>query len=190
MMRVMLIDDDTDVLNIINLRLQCLGHSVAAFSDSRQALTTLQRGTTDLVISDIKMPFADGFCVARHVAETLGTSPPRLLLISGTPDDRRLQEFPPSMIIGVLPKPFSHADLTQVLAMLEPTRSRCPGTLAGFCAFADKVGKPGVFGESAGCAGVCGSTNYAECPHYDQHCGLALRNWVYSAGAATVPNTP
>lgn len=184
MMRVLLIDDDADVLNLTGLYLQRIGHAVAPFRDPQEAVRTLRSSEPDLIISDIKMPAIDGFGVAAHVAETLGTSPPRLLLISGTPDAGRVQDFPPSMIIGVLPKPFSYTDLTRVLALLEPARSQCPGTLAGFCQFADASNRKGTSEGSPSNACTCVSLRYAECQYYDRHCGLALRHWVSKPGVS------
>ena len=177
-MRIMLIDDDATILGITTLLLRRMGHDVLSFNDPRQALASLPNSGADLIVSDILMPDLSGFDVAARVAETLGTVPPRVLLVSGYHDMReRMEETPPSVVIGVLPKPFAFSDLSKVISVLERARDRCPGTLHSFCPHARKD-EPG----QTGCADPCHSPSYATCPHYDSLCGKELRHWIRTQG--------
>lgn len=174
-MRVMLIDDDRTILAVTTLLLRRMGHDVLNFEDPRQALSSLPCSGADLVVSDIVMPDLNGFDVAARVAEMLGTTPPRVLLVSGYHDLReRMEGTPPSVVIGVLPKPFAFADLSRVVSLLERSRACCPGALCSFCPQVRKD-KPSPAGDAA----LCLSPLYAACPHYDNVCGKELRLWIW-----------
>lgn len=183
-MNIMLIDDDPGVLAVTKVLLKGLGHTVVSFRDPRQAVGVLTENHVDLVISDVRMPVLDGFEVARLVAEAFGTSPPRVLLVSGGDDaGQKLQTTPPSVVIGLLPKPVDRDDLGEVLSLLEQSRACCPGTVAPFC--------PHVQKRSAGRVGVsapglpCHASDYTACPHYAGDCGTPLRHWIRDTTVGT-----
>lgn len=176
-MHVMLIDDNAITLRVTSHLLRRMGHNVLDFDDPEKAVQSLPGSGVDMVVSDIVMPNLSGFDVAMHVAEALGTVPPRVLLISGYHDMRgRMDNTPPSVVIGVLPKPFSFGDLSRVVSLLDQARTRCPGVLCSFC--------PQPLRDEAGT--LCESNAYSSCPHYDVSCGKKLRAWIW--GQSTDPN--
>ena len=169
-MRVVLIDDNAITLRVTSHLLRRMGHNVLDFDDPEKAVQSLPGSNVDMVVSDIVMPNLSGFDVAMHAAETLGTVPPRVLLISGYHDMRgQMEEIPPSVVIGVLPKPFSFGDLSRVVSLLERAQTRCPGVLCSFC--------PQPLRDKAGT--LCESNLYSSCPHYDVSCGRKLRAWIW-----------
>jgi len=158
---------------------------VQAFENPLQAVQTFSRNHVDLVISDVQMPGMDGFDVAQKVAEGLGTTPPMVLLISGFSDvEKRVEEFPPSVIIGLLPKPFGVLELSEVVSLLERSRQQCPGRLGPFCRHVQHDG--GGDGDGGHAKPLCGCSQYSGCQHYDTLCGISLRQWVSSGGRAVV----
>jgi diguanylate cyclase (GGDEF)-like protein len=66
---ILIIDDDSDVLNMLELGLQDEFNIVAMFQPDR-ALNALKSGDFDLVISDIMMPYVSGFEILRSTKET------------------------------------------------------------------------------------------------------------------------
>ena len=178
-MQIVLIDDEPATLGVLTVLLRHLGHQVRQYADPKQALADLPEDT-DLVVSDIGMPALDGFDVAETVHAILGNHLPRVLLISAGDYQARLEAYPPSTVIGILPKPIGMADLSRVISLLEQTRTRCPGTLGTFCPHA-----PGGQEDPGGIArlgGLCFTPAYAACPHYDAECGKALRSSIAPAG--------
>ncbi|MEF3274179.1 MAG: PAS domain-containing protein [Chloroflexus sp.] len=79
--RILVIDDDPDLLHSTVAMLKSLGYAVAAAQDGRTALALLQTDTFDLLITDVVMPEMDGQALAaaaRQIAPAI-----RVLYMSG-----------------------------------------------------------------------------------------------------------
>jgi DNA-binding response OmpR family regulator len=59
--RILVVDDEQDIVFIIKRALESCGFAADAFSDSRSALENFRPGMYDLVLTDIRMPKMDGF---------------------------------------------------------------------------------------------------------------------------------
>jgi CheY-like chemotaxis protein len=171
-MKIFVVDDEKPLVDLVGGFLDRLNHTHREFTDPREALRAIDH-TVDLVIADVSMPQLDGFRLALRVAAVLGMSPPRTLLISGNDQAEQLKWASPSMVIGVLPKPFTCADLQSVLEVLQQTRSRCPGVLMPICPC-------GVNGVSSRLSKrrPCDNSDYASCRFYGTACGKSLQQWI------------
>lgn len=69
MKRIVLVDDDHNILTSLSIALTAEGFSVESFSDGESALKVLAERPGDLVILDIKMPRMDGIEVLKHIRE-------------------------------------------------------------------------------------------------------------------------
>ena len=68
--KIILIDDDNNILTSVSVALKAEGWAVETYNDSEQGLIALQRDTPDIVILDIKMPKLDGMEVLKKLRET------------------------------------------------------------------------------------------------------------------------
>ena len=68
--KIILIDDDNNILTSVSVALKAEGWVVKTYNDSEQGLIALQRDTSDIVILDIKMPKLDGMEVLKKLRET------------------------------------------------------------------------------------------------------------------------
>ena len=59
--KVMVVDDETDVISVLEIVLEENGFEVDTFEDPIVALKSYRAGLYDLLILDIKMPEMDGF---------------------------------------------------------------------------------------------------------------------------------
>jgi DNA-binding response OmpR family regulator len=59
--RIMLVDDDQEMLKLLNRTLELEGFDTIVVADGNSALTLLEEIDPDLVILDIMMPGLDGF---------------------------------------------------------------------------------------------------------------------------------
>ncbi|MDP9383029.1 MAG: response regulator transcription factor [Chloroflexota bacterium] len=66
-LKVLIADDDTDLLDILAYSLQREGFEVVAARDGREALAQVAAERPDLVVLDVGMPELDGFEVCRRL---------------------------------------------------------------------------------------------------------------------------
>jgi DNA-binding NtrC family response regulator len=80
-MKVLLIDDEPDILIHMQKALHILGHSCKAFGNPLAALNAFGQDPYDVVISDVEMPEMNGFSVVSEIRRMAPAT--RLILISG-----------------------------------------------------------------------------------------------------------
>ena len=68
--KIILIDDDNNILTSVSVALKAEGWVVETYNDSEQGLIALQRNTPDIAILDIKMPKLDGMEVLKKLRES------------------------------------------------------------------------------------------------------------------------
>ena len=68
--KIILIDDDNNILTSVSVALRAEGWAVETYNDSEQGLIALQRDTPDIAILDIKMPKLDGMEVLKKLRES------------------------------------------------------------------------------------------------------------------------
>jgi two-component system response regulator ChvI len=66
---ITLVDDDRNILTSLEIALEVEGYKVQAFDNGPDALESLRKKETDLVVLDMKMPVMDGLEVLRHIRE-------------------------------------------------------------------------------------------------------------------------
>jgi two-component system phosphate regulon response regulator PhoB len=65
MERVLIVDDDADILKLLNYNLTNAGYSVQTASTGRAALETIHKNPPDLIVLDLMLPDVDGMEVCR-----------------------------------------------------------------------------------------------------------------------------
>lgn len=84
MARILLADDDKGSLDLVRRALELDGHKVVTADDGSEALSLVQTGQFDLLVSDVQMPGLDGIELAKR---SLARFPSiRLVLMSAYPD--------------------------------------------------------------------------------------------------------
>ena len=68
--KIILIDDDNNILTSVSVALKAEGWVVETYNDIEQGLIALQRNTPDIAILDIKMPKLDGMEVLKKLRES------------------------------------------------------------------------------------------------------------------------
>ncbi|QKW08360.1 response regulator transcription factor [Streptomyces sp. NA04227] len=67
--RVLVVDDEPSLLDVLATSLRFLGYQVAEAADGREALAAASRTRPDLILLDVMLPDMDGFTVARRLRE-------------------------------------------------------------------------------------------------------------------------
>lgn len=121
-LRVLLLDDDTFMLSLLEDMLSDLGNcQVRCESDARRALLSLAGDAPDLLLCDLSMPDMDGIEFLRAAAEA-GFSG-SVMLLSGMDagvrrSAERLAQAQGLKVLGAYKKPISQAELGAALAGL------------------------------------------------------------------------
>lgn len=110
--KILLVDDNAEVSDIVKNLLQDLGQDVVLARHGNAALEILrqQDGAFDLVITDIVMPELNGIDLARHIQEQW----PGLRIVLATGYTHTLAELGPADF-HLLHKPYSIEALTKVI---------------------------------------------------------------------------
>ncbi len=126
-LRVLFIDDEDEIREVLSRLLERLGHTVVAARDGQEGLalfvSALQQGQPfDLVITDWGMPHLNGGQVAKAVKEQ---SPETVvLLLSGWDSRERLDEETLQCVDMVLDKPVTRRELERAIRTVMGDRLR------------------------------------------------------------------
>lgn len=115
--RVLIVDDDTDILRLIEMRLLAAGYQVTPVTSGEVALTQIAANRPSLVISDLRMPGMDGLALFDVIHTNDPTLPFIMLTAHGSIPEA--VEATQRGIFGFMTKPFdSKSLLKQVEAAL------------------------------------------------------------------------
>lgn len=123
--RIMVIDDEKYVLDIVDEVLTEHRHEVIPYTSAQQALQALKKAPCDVVITDLGMPEMSGWEVARYVKLENPKLP--VILLTGWSLEMDPDQIQENGVDYVLQKPFSMADLEQIVAMATQ-KSKSPHT--------------------------------------------------------------
>jgi len=124
-LRVLLIDDDARLFELLSSYLEQSGFHVTGASDGPRGLASLETGTFDVVLLDVMMPGMDGIEVCRRI-RLKSTIPVLMLTARGDETDRVV-----GLEIGAddyVAKPFSPRELVaRIKAVLRRARPEAGG---------------------------------------------------------------
>lgn len=107
MRKILIVDDEPYILNILDFSLDAEGYRVLQASDGEEAMRMAQEQTPDLVVMDVMMPRLDGFETCKRLKEDVRTAdiPVVLLTARNSREDRSRGEAVKAD--GYITKPFS-----------------------------------------------------------------------------------
>jgi len=127
MARVLVVDDDRNLLKVVEYNLKEDGHQVMTASSGREALDIIKGDGPDLVLTDVRMPGMTGMELLEHVkAEAPGT--PVILITAFAAVDSAVEAIKAGAV-DYIPKPFNKDDLIyKVKKALEHVRLKQENT--------------------------------------------------------------
>lgn len=92
MRRIMVVDDDEDILRVVSEKLRWAGYEVITVNNGREGLEKVLREKPDLVLLDIMMPDLDGLEVCREIKTNPETMHIKVAVftVRSSPRDREL----------------------------------------------------------------------------------------------------
>ena len=112
--KILIVDDSPATLEVVGRILRQCGHSVETAPDVAGAVGRLQGGPLDLVITDFRMPGADGLDLVRHVRENFSDT--AVVMLTGFPSIEGAVEAVKGGAEAYLTKPFTQTELLETVA--------------------------------------------------------------------------
>ena len=86
MEKILIIDDDPDIVQAMRLVLQDKGYSVISSENAEEGINSAQEEKPDLIILDVVMPGQDGFEVSRILKKGPNTQKIPILMLTAVKD--------------------------------------------------------------------------------------------------------
>lgn len=125
MARILIIDDDDQLLRMLRKALELSGHDVVAAENGKDGMKLLRENPTDLIISDIVMPEMDGLEILMQLRREVPRVP--LIAISGGVPGTELDTLEIAKRLGAartLKKPFALSEMIQAVRGVLDEKSR------------------------------------------------------------------
>jgi len=124
--RILIADDNADVVESFQLMLQMLGHEVDTALDGLEAVSKAEQFQPDVIVLDVGMPGLDGLEAARRIRRQLNGKQVILIAVTGWGNDSNKRESAEAGFDVHLVKPVDPMTIVNVLdkiragAMYEP----------------------------------------------------------------------
>ncbi len=109
--RVLVIDDEPEIAELVTLMLDSAGHEACIAEDGTVALAMVEEAQFDAVISDLHMPGMDGPELWRHLLARQPALARRTLFVTGDTLSPAVSAFLNASGCSALSKPFGKTDL-------------------------------------------------------------------------------
>jgi len=114
--RVLVVDDEDDVREVLSEILASAGHRVDTAVSGRSALSQLQAARYDVILSDVRMPDMDGLGLLAEIRRQWPEQAKHVVFISGDTLSSGLGEQAAAGELRVLEKPFVPRDVRRLVA--------------------------------------------------------------------------
>ncbi|MBZ0156361.1 MAG: response regulator [Alphaproteobacteria bacterium] len=119
MRRVLIIDDEPDVAELMRLFLGSLGYEADVFLSGEKAMRAVEDSRYWAVFCDYLMPGTTGDLLYRQIRGRDGGLAKRFALITGAVLDEHLEEFLKNERVKVIGKPFKLDEIKSILTEFE-----------------------------------------------------------------------
>jgi DNA-binding NtrC family response regulator len=111
--RILLVDDELTLLDIIAQRIESWGYEVIQVSSGKDCLEVLEKKKADIVILDYVMPEMDGVDTLKKIREINVNIP--VIMFTGHPDTQSVKDTERLGISHYIPKFCDHYDVQTLL---------------------------------------------------------------------------
>ena len=113
--RVLIVDDEPDLVRTIGLRLQKAGYDVLSAPDAVTATQTAVSQRPDAIVLDIGLPGGDGHLVAARLRVNLRTAGIPIIFVTARTSRGDVAKAQARGAFGYLVKPYEPAELLDLL---------------------------------------------------------------------------
>ncbi len=113
--KILIVDDERDIVKALMIRLQGAGYEVVTAFDGAQGVFMAHKEKPDLILLDIRMPAGNGFSVAQRLKRSINTFTIPVIFLTGSPE-RNAEEK--AMALGArfyVKKPYDPEELLDAI---------------------------------------------------------------------------
>ena len=115
-MNVLAVEDDPDYLEMLQMVVNSVGHSIIVASNGIEALELLEKEKIDVILSDVNMPAMDGIEFHKKVRAKPDYANTPFIFLTGTTDMASVKAVCQPDRDMLLSKPFPVDHLIQIFA--------------------------------------------------------------------------
>ncbi len=113
MSKILVADDEEELLELIKLSLEGAGHDVTTAKNGKQATEKARLAKYDIIILDVMMPVMDGYHAAAEIIQD--PKAPPVLLLTSRDFDQDQSAIKGSGATAFLSKPFEVTELLETV---------------------------------------------------------------------------
>jgi DNA-binding response OmpR family regulator len=113
--RILIVDDERDIVKALTIRLNRSGYEVVTAFDGAQGIFMAHKEKPDLIILDIRMPAGNGFSVAEKLKQSTDTLTIPVIFLTGSPEKNSEEK---AMALGArfyVKKPYDPEELLDAI---------------------------------------------------------------------------
>ena len=114
--RVLVVDDDQSIRQLVCTIVDREGFAVDSAADGAEAIDLLGKNSYSVILLDLMMPRVDGFGVIEYLKNHQDGPKPIVLVITAYAD-QKFKEVDPTIVAGVIRKPFEIAELGNLVRL-------------------------------------------------------------------------
>ena len=124
--RILIVDDEAHILQVLSLKLRNSGYEVITANDGEEALHISMTTPLDLVITDVQMPYMNGLELAISLLGNKSTAHIPVVVLTARGHTLETSDTKISNVKEVLSKPFSPRGIAELVAkLLQPSSAPC-----------------------------------------------------------------
>ena len=116
--RILVVDDDPEIVTMLSTRLTKRGYAVTTASDGTQAIALVKKDLPDVILLDVMMPGKSGWEVARAIKQDPATNAVKIVMVSAIGEKTNEITAPIYGADGHVDKPFEFEHLEGVISKL------------------------------------------------------------------------
>ena len=113
--RILLVDDDPDLLRALRLRLRANNYEVTTASDGYAAIASAQKERPSLIILDLGLPVGDGFVVLNRLQNSDALSGVPVIVLSARDPQNNEEKALKAGAAAFFQKPADNDELLNVI---------------------------------------------------------------------------
>lgn len=109
--KILLIEDEVDVVKVLSKRLGAAGFEVVSSSDAIGGTQQAHRAKPNLILLDLMLPAGGGITVLKNLAQYPDTKDIPVIVITGMQDEQHKKQVMQMNIRGFIQKPYEFDSL-------------------------------------------------------------------------------